>query len=109
MAPSRRKHIIQAITETAKAVTPKGTKVILFGSQARGDAQQDSDWDLLILLDKDKLEKSDYDFVAYPFRELGWDTGEDINPIMYTKKQWQDFSFTPFFKNVEKDKIVLVR
>ena len=108
MTKARRKYIIQAITDTAKAVTPKGAEVILFGSQARGDAHNGSDWDVLILLDKDKLEKSDYDYVAYPFRELGWNTGEDINPVMYTKKQWHDFSFTPFYKNVENDKIVLL-
>ena len=33
-----------------------GAKVILFGSQARGDAKEDSDWDILILLNKDKVE-----------------------------------------------------
>ena len=29
-------------------------KVILFGSQARGDAHEDSDLDLLVLLNKEK-------------------------------------------------------
>ncbi len=44
-------------------------------------------WDLLILLDKPKLTSKDYDY-GYPFREFGWDIGEEISPHIYTKKQW---------------------
>ena len=49
----------------------------------------------------------DYDY-GYPFRELGWDIGEEISPHIYTKKQWNEWTFLPFHKNVERDKIVLV-
>ena len=48
-----------------------GAKVILFGPQARGDAREDSDWDILILLNKDKVELDDHDYISYPFFELG--------------------------------------
>ena len=99
---------IKYIKSVARTVLPAHGNLILFGSRARGDANDNSDWDLLILLDKAKLEKEDYDYVAYPFRELGWEIDENINPIMYTKKQWEDYSFTPFYKNVEHDKIVIV-
>ena len=45
-------------------------RVILFGSQARGDAREDSDWDLLVLLNKKKRSfNEDYDNYAYPFAE----------------------------------------
>ncbi len=31
----------------------KVLKIILFGSRARGDFREDSDWDLLVVIDKD--------------------------------------------------------
>lgn len=54
------KTILQ-IRNTAKSTIPSGSKAILFGSRARGDTHQDSDWDILILLDKDHLDQTDYD------------------------------------------------
>lgn len=62
----KREEILQSIKDTVHQVMPAGTRVILFGSQARGDAREDSDWDLLILLDKEKLENSDHDEYSYP-------------------------------------------
>ena len=46
--------------------------------------------------------------VGYPFRELGWEINEEINPQVYSKKEWKDYEFSPFHKNVEHDKIVLL-
>lgn len=96
------------IKDIAKTAIPKGSKAILYGSRARGDARNDSDWDILILLDKDKLEQADYDKVSYPFVLLGCDLGTEINPILYTKKEWESYNFTPFYKNVNHDGIALV-
>ena len=31
----------------------------------------DTDWDILILLNKDKVELDDHDYISYPFFELG--------------------------------------
>ena len=98
--------IIQMIRETGRKVVPQGGQVWLYGSRARGDAHEGSDWDILILLNKPKLEASDYD-VTYPFRELGWEIGEEISPHIYTKKQWDEWTFLPYGKNVERDKYVL--
>ena len=95
--------------ELTKPMTAEEEKIIqmIYGSRARGDAHEDSDWDLLILLNKAKLEASDYN-VAYPFRELGWEIGEEMNPTLYTKNQWSSWTFLPFYKNVENDKIELL-
>ena len=96
------------IKQTATSTIPKGGKAILYGSRARGDARKDSDWDILILLDKDTLDQSDYDNVSYPFVLLGCDLGQEITPIMYTTKEWESYRITPFYENVTRDGIVLV-
>ena len=57
----------------------------------------------MLILDKSKLEQSDYDNVVYPFTALGWDLGEMIIPVIYTMDEWRSTSFTPFYKNVEKE------
>ena len=77
------------------------------GSRARGDARLDSDWDILVLLDKECITLEDMDNITYPIRELGWNLNEMINPIMFTEKEWKAKSFTPFYKNVTKEGITL--
>ena len=99
--------IIETIKQLGRKTLPPNSTLLLFGSQARGEAHSGSDWDLLILLDKPTISLDDYD-VTYPFRELGWDLGEDINPQVYSKEEWEKYSFTPFYKNVEQDKQVLL-
>lgn len=99
--------VINSIQQLARETLPKNSTLLLYGSRARGNYHNNSDWDLLILLDKPKLEADDYD-VTYPFRELGWEINEDISPHIYTKKQWNDWTFLPYRKNVERDKIVLI-
>ena len=103
----RKEEILRLIKETIAKTIPSGAKVILFGSQARGDAREDSDWDILILLDKSRIYNEDFDRVAYPLVELGWKIGADINPLIYTYTDWQRRSFTLFYKNVEQEGIEL--
>lgn len=103
----QRKEVIHSICEKAVQVVPSGTRVILFGSQARGDAHEGSDWDVLILMDKARVYNEDFDEVAFPFVELGWEIGEVINPLLYTYSDWQKRHFTPFYKNVEQEGIEL--
>lgn len=100
--------ILESIKHTLMEHLPKGGKALLYGSQARGDARVDSDWDILIIIDKDKLDPDDYDKVSYPLTVLGWDLGARINPIMYTMKEWAASCITPFYKNVEQEGIELV-
>ena len=103
----QKQQIMQAIAKRAHEVTPPGSTVLLFGSQARGDARPDSDWDVLVLLDKDKITFQDEDEIAYPIHTVGWDYNEMINPILYTFRDWQDNRIAVFRQNVLEDAIPL--
>ena len=100
--------VINRLRQVARQVLPRDAHIWLYGSQARGEAYAGSDWDLLILLDKDKIAQDDFDKISFPLIETGWNLGVDVSPQMYTKKEWTAHSFFPFQQNVERDKIVLV-
>lgn len=103
-----KKTSIAKIKHLGNQVIPQGGQLWLYGSRARGDFHEGSDWDLLILLDKSKQVWDDFGIYGYPFVELGIELGETINPMIYTKQEWEQRSFTPFYHNVEHDKIVII-
>ena len=55
-------------------------KTILYGSQARNEARSDSDIDLLILLDGEKMTLKDEESITLPLYELELKTGVSISP-----------------------------
>lgn len=100
--------LLNQIQRLGREIIPADGHLYLYGSRARGNYNPDSDWDLLILLDKDKEEYSDFDNYSYPFIALGYDYGISVSAHLYTVNQWEAMSFSPFYHNVEHDKIVLI-
>jgi predicted nucleotidyltransferase len=99
--------ILEDIRQLKRQLIPD-EKLILFGSQARGDAQPDSDWDLLVLLNKNgRHNLEDFDNYAYPFTEIGWEYGIAINPLIYTQEEWDKGNFFPFYKSVMSEGIFI--
>ena len=95
-------HTLQSV---AQRVVPSGGQVWLYGSRARGESRDDSDWDLLILLNTQKAGTEEFNEIAYPFVQAGWMQNSDINPQIYTFEEWEKRHFTPYYINVENDKI----
>ena len=92
--------------QTLKREIIPNDELILFGSQARGDEKEDSDWDLVVIVDKPKGNLfEDFSTYAYPFSEIGWDYGVCINPLFYTKEQWEQSEIFPFCQNVTREGI----
>jgi uncharacterized protein len=77
------------------------SKVFLFGSRARGTMQFDSDWDILILLNKDEVTLDMEYSITDPLYDLELKYGEVISTSIYSEKEWNSkYRITPFYSNV---------
>ena len=100
------KEILTILKERMDSFMPKDAEVLLFGSRARGDYSDASDWDLLVLLDRpDRISVAELGKIAYPFYDLGAELDIEINPVIYTRKDWQYRKYTPFYANATADSI----
>jgi predicted nucleotidyltransferase len=83
-------------------------EVVLFGSRARGQANQYSDYDLLVLLDSpaDISTKEQLVSEIYP---LELEAGEMISLVVYNKQQWNSppYKTMPLHLNIDQEGIVI--
>jgi predicted nucleotidyltransferase len=61
---------IQIIKEIIENRGIKVLRIILFGSRAKGNAKEDSDWDFLVIVDKDLDRKKKWDIIIKIKRKL---------------------------------------
>jgi len=86
--------------------TAPDAELYLYGSRARQDAKKISDWDLLILLNANKISFGFETRFMDEFYDLEVEPGEVISPLIYTKADWnENHSITPLFENIQKEGI----
>lgn len=101
------KKILLRIKQLVYLAEPSAT-VILYGSHARRQNRQQSDIDLLILVDNDKVTFSDEQRIKYPLYDLEFETGKVISPLIFSRKDWETrHSITPLYNNIKKDGVQL--
>jgi predicted nucleotidyltransferase len=99
--------IISRIKYSVHATDPEA-KIILFGSFARGDHRKDSDMDIIILLETDRVSREDEKRIKYPLYEIEFDSGQVISPLVLSKSDWETrHKVTPFYQNVHSEGIEL--
>ena len=106
MQKLNREDILSIICDTVHKTEPSA-HVILYGSRARGDARKDSDWDVVVLIDKPKMSHSDRYEIACDLWEEGLAVGEEINTFVYTMQQWESAPPSMFKHNVLNEGIRL--
>jgi uncharacterized protein len=66
-----------------------GYEVIAFGSRARGEADEDSDLDILVIIEEPFNEATE-DFVSHCAWEVGFEAGIVVSSIVVSRKEWQE-------------------
>lgn len=95
----------QFVTAVREKYSPKA--IYLFGSRARGEEMNHSDWDFIVVSDK---------FEGMPFRDridallelVDYPVGADIEPLCYTPKEFEHMRSEPtIVKQAVKEGILL--
>jgi predicted nucleotidyltransferase len=83
-------------------------EILLYGSRARGDSIEQSDWDFLILLDGN-VDDQRTDKIRHRLYELEWEFGEVISSIIRNKEEWNSMPFKsmPIHHEIEREGIRL--
>ena len=99
--------LLRRCKEAIREVVPD-SDVILYGSRARGDAGEHSDYDVLIIVNgpvsmrlKEKILSK-----VYP---LELETGAMLTLTSYSKERWDSplYRAMPFHKNVDREGVLL--
>lgn len=89
------------LAELRDSLGPAIREVWLFGSRARGDAQEGSDYDLLVVADGEisdlKRKVRDAEWVCMERRNAL------VSSIVYTEDQWTDRKQSPLGLNIARE------
>lgn len=108
------KNVNDEIQEFVKAIQKllgiRLKKVILYGSYARGDYNKQSDVDIMILTDLSFEEIENYrDKISDIAYDIELKTGIILSPVIKNIEKYNSkVNYIPFYKNVEKEGVVLI-
>lgn len=102
--------IQEFVKEIQQLLGARVKKIILYGSYARGDYNKQSDVDIMILTDLSFKEIEDYrDKISDIAYDIELNTGIILSPIIKNIEKYNSrVNFVPFYKNVQKEGVVLV-
>ena len=98
--------LLQRCKQAIRSVVPDAD-VILYGSRARGDAGNDSDYDLLVLVDRPADPAIHKRLISsiFPLEE----NGAVLTLTVHNRDRWNSvlYKAMPFHENVDRDGVLL--
>ena len=97
--------VLKFSQQVKKLLGQKLDKVILYGSYARGDYNEHSDIDIMILVDMSDLELKAYaQQLSYMTYDFNMDNDLDIKPIAKSEAHFNKWIVNyPFYSNIHKE------
>ena len=96
--------ILEKMKSLIYGIEPK-SEIILFGSRARGDDREDSDWDLLILVPRAASLKEEQKF-RHKLFDLELEYGQAISIFVHSKEDWEGkYKITPLYHSIKEEGI----
>jgi predicted nucleotidyltransferase len=102
----RRTKIVEQIAAGIHSLKPTA-KLILFGSEARGDARPDSDIDLIVLLNQETITSEEKDDIYSLLYDIELSAFVPINAHIYTQHYWDTRPIDPFKINIQNEGVIL--
>lgn len=82
--------------------------IVLFGSRARGDYHEESDWDFLILSWLPESEELKRKVRRDILQEIEWKTFEVIQTIWHNKEEWEnEYAVTNIYESLKEEGIIV--
>lgn len=96
---------LQEMKRNVQEIDPQA-EVWLFGSRARGDARNDSDWDFLVFTNNDLSGGRRWQFSDHLF-DIELETGRMISTIVWPQRERSRYAVTDLYSNVMDEGIRL--
>lgn len=101
--------VYQFSQDVKRILGDKLTKIIVYGSYARGDYRENSDVDIMILtkLSEEEIRAIKNDIYDLAF-EVEMSTGIELSPIIKNEEQYEYWvDILPFYRNVRDEGVVV--
>jgi len=102
MMTERDRHVLEVFAARIRAEFPDA-QVWAYGSRARGDAQEDSDYDMCVVVEA--LDERIEDRIGNIAFEVGWELELLITTVAYRRDQFEHglFSVSPLVLNIRRE------